>query len=152
MTRQRPHIDEILTAHLTAQARGKTGLRHRRIVGADEQLRKCMEAEGHRVLTDGDRSVLDFERELTPQDAFARTMHADDLLLVLDIFVSEPWLLPDRVDRAVQLRYADTLAAQLIAGHLIDQCDLSCALLELRGSIRQAKAQLKRTAPARSPG
>ena len=140
MQRQRPHIEEILTAFLSAQLKDKTGLRRRRIITADAQLRQCLEADGHRILTDGDRSVLDLEREIIPDGAFVRTMHADDLLFALAIYVSEPWLLPDRVDRDVQLRFAETLSMQLIAWRLIDQWDLGCALHELRGAIRTAKA------------
>ena len=147
MQRQRPHIDEILTAFLSAHLKGKTGLRRRRIATADAQLRRCLEAEGHRILTDGDRSVLDLEREITPEDAFVRTMFADDLLFGLGIYVSEPWLLPDRIDRGVQLRFAETLTTQLISWRLIDQWDFSCALLDLRGSIRRAKAAQRASHP-----
>lgn len=149
MQRQRPHIDEILTAFLSAQLKDKTGLRRRRIISADAQLRRCLETDGHRILIDGDRSVLDLEREITPEDAFVRTMHADDLLFALDIYISEPWLLPDRIDRGVQLRFAETLAMQLISWRLIDQWDLSCALLHLQGSIRRAKAAQRAGTSAR---
>lgn len=148
MQRQRPHIDEILTAFLSAQLKDKTGLRRRRTISADAQLRRCLETDGHRILIDGDRSVLDLEREITPEDAFVRTMYADDLLFALDIFVSEPWLLPDRIDRGVQLRFAETLSMQLISWRLIDQWDLSCALLHLRGAIRRAKAAQRAGTPA----
>ncbi|WP_404475414.1 hypothetical protein [Microbacterium aerolatum] len=149
MSTQRPHIDEILTAFLSAQLKNKTGLRRRRIVTAEVQLRRCMETDGHRILTDGDRSVLKLEQEISPESAFARTMFADDLLFALGIYVSEPWLLPDRIDRDVQLRFAEALSAQLISWRLIDQWDLSCAILEVRGSIRRAK--LEQRARTRTP-
>lgn len=148
MQRQRPHIEEILTAFLSEQLRGKTGLRRRRIIAADEQLHRCLETEGHRILTDGDRSVLDLEREITPEKAFVRTMYADDLLFGLAIYVSESWLLPDRIDRDVQLRFAETLVTRLISWRLIDQRDASCAVLELRGTIRRAKAAQRADRPA----
>ena len=147
MAKQRPHIDEILTAYLAAQVKDKTGLCRRRVISADDRLRSCMEAEGHRILTDGDRSVLDLEREFDPVGAFARTMHADDLLFMLTIFVKDAWLPQDRVDRSVQLRYADGLATQIVAWRLVDQGDMSCALYELQGTIRRAKAALSTRSP-----
>lgn len=149
MQKQRPHVEEILTAFVSAQLKDKTGMRRRRIETANEQLRQCLEDEGHRVLTDGDRSVLDLERELEPQGAFVRTMHADDLLLGLGIYVSEPWLLPDRIDRGVQLRFAEMLAIQLISWRLVNQWDWSCALIDLRGTIRRAKAAQRRSSSSR---
>ncbi|WP_417510827.1 hypothetical protein [Microbacterium sp.] len=146
MNTQRPHIDEILTAFLNAQIKEKTGLRRRRIVTAEEHLRHCMEAEGHRILTNGDLALLKLEREIAPDNAFARTMFADDLLYALGIYVSDSWLLPDRIDRGVQLRFADDLTTQLIDWRLIDEYSLSCAVLDVRGSIHQAKrAQRSRT-------
>lgn len=151
MQTQRPHIDEILTAFLSAQVKGKSGLRRSRLVAVDAQLRRCLEEEGHRILTDGDRSILELEREITAEDAFARTMHADDLLFGLGLFVSEPWLLPDRIDRGVQLRFAETLSTQLIAWRLIDQSDLSCALLDLRAAVRRAKAAQRVSASPAHP-
>jgi hypothetical protein len=150
MQKQRPHIEEILTAFLSAQLKGKSGLRGQRIITADAQLRRCLEAEGHRILIDGDRSVLELEREITPENAFVRTMYADDLLFGLGIYVSDPWLLPDRIDRAVQLRFAETLCTQLISWRLIDERDFSCAVLDLRGSIRRVKAA-QRTSHSATP-
>jgi hypothetical protein len=149
MTRQRPHIDEILTAFLAARVKDKTGLRRRRIVAADEQLRRCLEAEGHRALTDGDRSVLDLEREIEPQDAFVRTMHGDDLLLMLSTFVQEPWLPPDRIDRDVQIRYADALISQLVSWRLVRPSDGLYALIEAQSAILRAKAAQRRSASFR---
>jgi len=144
MKRQRPHIDEILAAHMTYQLDGLSGLRRRRIETAERHLRLCMEVDGPRVLTTHDRAVLDLERQFTPHDAFLRTMHADDLLLVLNVYVREPWLLPDRVDRRAQLRFADALAGLVLGRRLVDRDEWMCELLDLRAAIDVAKSDLKR--------
>lgn len=129
---------------MTYQLDGMTGTRRRRIETAERQFRLCLETDGHRVLTTADRAVLDLERQFAPRDAFARTMYAPDLLLALIVFVREPWLLPDRVDRGAQLRFADALAGLVLGRGLVDRDEWICALLDLRAAIDQAKNDLKR--------
>ena len=137
---------------MTYQLDGLSGMRRRRVETAERHLRLCMEVDGRRILTTGDQAVLDLERQFAPHDAFARTMHAEDLLTVLSVYVREPWLLPDRVDRGVQLRFADALAGLLLGRGLVDRTDWMCALLDLRVAIDQAKGDLKRERAAASAG
>lgn len=138
---------------MASQLNGKTGLRRRRIESAERQLRQCLESDGPRSLTDGDKALLEVERQFDPAGAFARTMHADDLIFVLAGYVSEPWLLDDRLDRAAQLSFADSLADLILGRGLVNRHECACPLLELRGGIRRAKIALNgERRVARRPG
>lgn len=103
-----------------------------------------METEGERILVSEDREILAAERQFTPQDAVARTMHADDLVFVLLMFVRDPWLPDDLVQRATQLRLTEYLTALLLADRLVDVEQLRCELMDLRAWIDDEKALLRR--------
>jgi hypothetical protein len=146
MNHLRPHIDDILTEFFSGQLEGKTGLRRKRIEVAHARLRECLEAEGPGVLVTNDLVLLAAEREFHPDDAFIRTMHADDLIYTLGSYVRDPWLSENVTDRRVQLRVADALAGTVLGKRLIDRGDMMCALLDLRAGIDDAYRELK-TAP-----
>jgi hypothetical protein len=152
MTRQRPHIDEILAEFIPRLLEAKTGLRRRRMETAEQHLRRCLEEDGHSVLTDGDKFLLESEREFAPDGAFARTMHADDLVFALNIYVRDPWLLADRLERAVQLRLAESLTAMVLQRRLVDEQELVCPLLDLRSGLDAAGLELKRERRAARSG
>lgn len=146
MRQLRPHIDEILSTFFQGQLEGKSGLRRRRIEGAQDRLRACLESDGERVLIDSDCTLLAAEREFHPTDAFVRTMHADDLICALNSFVSDKWMPADHVDRRVQLRIADALAGFIVGRRLVDAQDMMCFLLELRSGIDTSLRALKQLA------
>jgi len=149
MNQLRPHIEEILNEFFSGQLDGKTGLRRKRIEFVYSRLRECLEAEGPRVLVTSDLVLLAAEREFHPDDAFIRTMHADDLIYTLDSFVRDPWLSENATDRRVQLRLVDALAGTVLGKGLISRGDMMCALLDLRAGIDDAYRGLK-MATARS--
>jgi hypothetical protein len=146
MNTLRPRIDDILSEFFTRQLEGKSGLRRKRIERVNARLRECLESEGHRVLVTSDLVLVAAEREFHPDDAFVRTMHADDLVYVLNIFVRDPWLSDDPTDRRVQLHLTDALAGAVLGYRLIDRSDMMCPLLDLRAGIDAAQRQLKRVA------
>lgn len=146
MNQLRPHIEEILTEFFSGQLEGKTGLRRKRIEFAYARLRECLEAEGPRVLVTNDLVLLAAEREFHPDDAFTRTMHADDLIYTLGIYVRDPWLSENATDRRVQLRLADALAGTVLGKRLINRGDMMCVLLDLRAGIDDAYRDLKMAA------
>lgn len=146
MNELRARIEGILAESFSSQLEGKTGLRRERIERAHRRLLECLEAEGHRVLITSDLVLLAAEREFHPNDAFVRTMHADDLIYVLDIYVREPWLSDDPTDRRVQLRIADALAGTVLVKRFINRDDMMCALLELHAGIETARHELRRIA------
>jgi hypothetical protein len=138
-----PTIDHVLTAFFNDRKDGVTGLRRRRIDGVERRLRECLEREGHHVLCDDCRVLLELERQFGSAGAFARTMYADALLLLLRRFIDPPWLPPDPQDRRVQLRLADALAAYLDAHRLFDRRAYAIPFLELQCSILQAREALR---------
>jgi len=146
MKQLRPHIDGILAEFFSRHLEGKAGLRRKRIERVEQRLRECLEMEGHRVLVTSDLVLLEAEREFHPDDAFARTMHADDLIYVLDTFVRDPWLSQDPTDRRVQLRVTDALAGAILGHRLVDRQQMMCPLLDLRAAIDDAQRALKKEA------
>jgi hypothetical protein len=143
MSRSRPTIDQIVAAFFASRLEDSTGLRRRRIEAVDARLRAFLEADGARILTTGDRALLDLERQFGGGNAFARTMHADDLLFALQLFLREPWLPDDVQDRRVQLRTVDALVYYLLARRLVDRHELACPLLQLQVAIDDAKSALR---------
>ena len=153
MKLRRPTIDEILKEFFSARLTGKVGLTRRRIEAVEARLRACIESEAERILMDQDLLVLAAEREFDPVNPVARVMHADDLLFILSIFVTKPWLPDDSVQCLRQLQLTDALTGHLLARSLVDREGLICPLLEIRGGIYRGKrelriARLARTAPA----
>jgi hypothetical protein len=141
-----PHVDEILTAFFDAQLVDKTGLRRRRIEAAGERLRACLESDGEQVLGDGDRTLLAAEREFFPGAAFGRAMHAEHIIFALCLFVGDRWMPRDRVDRRVQLRFADALGGFIVGRRLIDIRSMMSALWALRAAIDAGLCTLKESA------
>jgi hypothetical protein len=144
MTGTRPSIDQILASFFAARLEDSTGLRRRRIEGVERRLRGFLEADGECILPTGDRALLQLERQFGGGNAFARTMHADDLLFALRLFLAEPWLPGDVQDRRVQLSTVDALVFSLLERRLVDRHELACPLLQLQVAIDDAKAALRR--------
>jgi hypothetical protein len=146
MNTTQPHIDEILQAFFEHKLQGRNGpVTRRRIHGVHRRLLNCLEAEAERVLVTDDLVLLAGEREFGPPGAMARTMHAEDLLFGLDLFVREPWLDPasqERQDQRVQLRLTSGIVRFLIETGLIDRHRCACPLIELESRIRSASSQL----------
>ena len=144
MTDTRPTINHILTQFFAAEAEGMKGVRRQRVDRVERALRNCLESEGHRVLIDRDRAVLHAEREFDPDDAFARMMHADDLVFALPLFLEPLWLRADPSDRRIQLALVDKLTGYLLRGRLIDGKELACPLLDIWCAVERARAELRR--------
>jgi hypothetical protein len=145
MTPNRPNIDEILVEFFGREREGKRGLTLQRIDLAERMLRGFLEAEGNRILVDDDLVLLAAEREFEPDGAFVRTMHADDLIFALPIFLNSADSL-EPLDRRVQLRMADRLVGTILRKRLVNQDELLCPLLEARVAIDSGRAQLRHPA------
>jgi hypothetical protein len=144
MNPQQATIDEILRRFFDRQLDQQRGMKRTRIVLVEQRLRECLEAEAERILVTADLQILAAERQFQPAGAVARTMHADDLVFILSLFVRDPWLPDDPVQRGTQLRLADALTGHLLLYRLVDFDGLSCPLLEIRGGIDLEKAALTR--------
>lgn len=98
----RPTIDEILERFFRGLREGKKGLTLSRIDLIEQRLRECVEVEAERILVASDLLILAAERQFDPTNSVARTMHADDLVFLLALFVKEPWLRDERRAKQVQ--------------------------------------------------
>ncbi|TFD78267.1 hypothetical protein E3T48_07450 [Cryobacterium fucosi] len=116
-----------------------------RITRVHQRLLDCLETESEVILVGDDRVLLAAEREIQPLGAMARTMHAEDLLFGLDLFLREPWLDPgsqERQDQRVQLRLTSALIGMLVTSRLIDRSRCACPLIDLQARIRSASRGL----------
>ena len=143
MTLLRPTIDEILNPFFHVMLRGTTGIRRRRIEAVEQQLRRCIETEGDRILETEDLLVVASERAFAAEGAIARTMHADDLVFVLSLFVSPSWRAADPLLLKVQLTVVERLTARLLHHRLVHYSDLSCPLLDIGVGIDHARRDMK---------
>jgi len=146
MNTTQPHIDEILRAFFERELEGSRGpITRQRITRVYQRLLVCLETDAESILVGDDRVLLAAERELEPDGAFVRTMHADDLLFGLDSFLREPWLDPmkqERQDQRVQLRLTSRLIRMLVSARLIDRYGCACILAELQSRISFASRPL----------
>ena len=142
MTKTLPTIAHILNDFFEGKLAAKKGLSRSRIEQVERELRSCLEAEAERILVTGDLIVLAAERQFHPEDAVARTMHADDLIFVLTIFTTDPWLPEDRTQRRVHLTIVEALTANILNRRLVNQDDLCCPLLDLRCAIDRERGNL----------
>ena len=142
MTTKRTTINEILIPFFAARLDGKKGVTRRRIDAVEQQLRDCLEAEAERILVTSDLLLLAAEREFDPVGAVARTMHADDLVFILSIFVKPQWQPTDPIQRRTQLRLTELLTGYLLGRRLVDQDGLCCPLIEIQIGIDHGRAEL----------
>jgi hypothetical protein len=138
-----PSIDEILTAFFAREHAAASGIRSRRLERIEAGLRRCLETDCDRVLDDRGLSLLRVERVFEPEGAFARSMHADDLVFALPVYLDGRWLQPDPGDRRLQVRIALRIVDFLLERRLIDERDLACPLIELKVEASHVRARLR---------
>lgn len=144
MSRSRPPITAVLDRFFAVEAGLVSGARLRCLERVERTLRTCLEVEGERVLEPRGRSLLQAERVLDPVDAFARTMHADDLAFALPLFLGERWRAADLLEARMQVHVAERLAGFLVDQRLIDPAALACALIELEVLAARVRGDLER--------
>ena len=132
-------IDSLLTPFFDSQREHNTGVTVKRITLIEKLLRECLERDGERFLSGRDKVLLAAEREFRAEDAFVRTMHADDLIYVLPLFLQEERLQENPIVRRLQLQLIDALTGHIIYGGYALYDDLVCQLYEIRGGIDRAK-------------
>lgn len=116
----RESIESIVDSFFASSCIGKqipTCVRYLRVAA---QLRAYLEAEGEGILGPDDRTLLDLERSLNPDSAFARLFGAEVLAYTLSGFLEPEWLLPDLQGRRTQVSLAPRLVQWLCNCHLLD--------------------------------
>ena len=132
-------IDSILDSFFASSCIGKqipTGVRYLR-VGA--HLRDYLETEGERILCPDDAELLDLERSLEPDSAFARLFGAEVLAYTLSGFLEPQWLLPDLQDRRTQVSLTPRLIQWLCNCHLLDPRRDRAAIRSTRAAAAWAR-------------
>lgn len=142
MTAQRLTINDLIRPFFDTMLVGSSGIKHSRIERVEALLRECLEVTGERVLVDRDRGVLAAEQQFNRVDAFARTMHADDLIYVLTTFLEPPWLQADPLLQKVQLTITERLTATILHDRLVVYSDLVCPLMDIGASLENARRRL----------
>jgi hypothetical protein len=150
-----PTINDILDTHFSPLLSGVTGVRRRRLELVEEHLRACLETDGERILEQHDVELLAREREFGTANAFATTMHAEDLVYVLAIWTRAPWLLSEPAALRVQLSAADALLKLVFRQRLVRYEAIACPLIDVEHAVKVGRAALRasraRQAPAPTP-
>jgi hypothetical protein len=115
-----PTISEVLVRFLEDRCRARQPVTIDRYLRIDEHLRTYLEARGQDRLCSDDALLLAAEREFQPLGAFCRIMHADALLAALPDFLGADWLMPQGLDRKVQISQSSRLVHWLIRGRVVD--------------------------------
>ncbi|WP_026820518.1 hypothetical protein [Arthrobacter castelli] len=134
-----PNVDEILAGFLKASCNGRQLATSRRYQHVDAQLRKYLEAAGHRFLNDDKVELLGLEQAYQLDGACSRIMDAEDLLYSLPDFLRDPWLMTNNWHRRSQIAQTSRLAQWLCSQRLVDSALAGCAMIETRLAVDYAR-------------
>lgn len=134
-----PNVDEILAAFLKASCNGRQVSTARRYHQVDEQLRKYLEAAGHRFMEEDKVQLLALEQAYQLDGACSRIMDAEDLLYALPDFLRAPWLMFNHWDKRTQIAQTSRLSQWLCSRQLLDSSLVGCAMIETRLAVDYAR-------------
>ena len=140
----RPTIAELLDtfAHdflLNAKVRSR-----KRFPLIRAHLTRYLETDADNILTRHDLEILRAERELDPINAFARTMHADDLFYAMHDYFESAHALGPIEDRRAQLDIAAHLCQWLWDRHYVSEHTVDeCAVLDVQFALRHARERFR---------
>lgn len=134
-----PNVDEILAGFLKTSCNGKQLSTSRRYDRVDAQLRKYLEAAGHRYMDDDKVELLGLEQAYQLDGACSRIMDAEDLLYALPDFLRDPWLMFNQWDKRTQIAQTSRLAQWLCSRRLLDSTLVGCAMIEVRLAVDYAR-------------
>jgi len=143
MDERLPKIDEVISTVFGEASGLSTGVKRRRTVQVENDLRAFIEAEADRYLTEDERTILAAEQEFDPNGAACRALEAEVLFVALVGFITPPHLMPDLLFRRVQLDLVDALVGY-VAYEVLRGYDSSSIRMDLRRALVRARHQLKR--------
>jgi len=143
MDERLPKIDEVVSTVFGEASGLSTGIKRRRTVQVENELRAFIEKEADRYLTEDERTILAAEQEFNPYGAACRVLEAEVLFVALVGFITPPYLAADLLLRRVQLDLVDALTAH-VAYEVLRNYDSSSIRRELRTALFRARHQLKR--------
>ena len=133
------NVDTILSSFFTFTCAGRQIPTRARYLRVEVQLRRYLEAEGAAVLGPEDAALLELERGLEPDAAFARLFGASELAHALTGFLRQEWLLPDLQDRRTQVSLTPRLIQWLCNCHLLDPRVHGTAIRSTRAAAAWAR-------------
>ena len=139
-----PTISDLLEQFFAGyQPKASEALRTR-ISIVRRQLEHTLEVEGLRVLTTPQLAIVESERQLDPEHAFARTMRADDLYYALPLCLDAEHALDSLLEREAQLDVIAALAESLWRRRLISDRTVSeCAMIEFDIAVKRGRDFVK---------
>lgn len=139
-----PTAREVLDEVESLLADERTSATRHRYARAAARFEAYLDALDERMLTDAGVAMLEVERSIEPTAALYRVATSEDLLYALRGFISleRPARLPAPDVRA-QLRFAEEIRRYIIRRGLIDTGPHMCAIWEIDGALRQARAALR---------
>ncbi|MBX0300232.1 hypothetical protein K2F54_09615 [Cryobacterium sp. 1639] len=143
MDERLPKIDEVISTVFGEAAALSTGVKRRRTVQVENELRAFIDAEADRYITDDERTILSAEQEFDPNGAGCRVLEAEMLFVALVGFITPPFLAADLLLRRVQLDLVDALAGY-VAFEVLRNYDSSSIRRDLRLAVFRARHELKR--------
>lgn len=139
-----PPISEILEQFFDGCEAEASAARRARNSAVRLDLEQYLEREGERILTDGQRAILNTERDFDRVGAFARTMHAADLFSALEHYLDPAHAFLGLEQRRVQVETIAALSASLLGGRWPwGEAVSECCLIEVDLAIRRARADLR---------
>lgn len=136
-----PTAGELLHQFLVQSCACKQEATAERYLLVHAQLHRYLEEAGHRILETQQIPYFRREQHKDPSDAFCRSFYAEEVIYALPGFLDPPWLNSNPTDRRIQISQTARLMGWLCKSGYVDRFWHSCALLEVEGSVRRARAE-----------
>jgi hypothetical protein len=136
-----PTAGELLHQFLVQSSACKQEATAERYLLVHAQLHRYLEETGHRILETQQLPYFRREQQKDPADAFCRSFYAEEVIYALPGFLVLPWLYSNPTDRRIQISQTARLAAWLCKSGYVDRRWHSCAVLEVEGAVRRARAE-----------
>lgn len=135
----RPNVDKLLRMFFLRYNLSQKPVTVTRCNRIEIHLRHFLDICAEDYLAPEQRQLLELERQFQPYgSAFARLMHAGELLAALPEFLAPEWLMDHGVDRKVQISHSDRLVRWICGERLVDSRAHRMDLLHFRTAHDQA--------------
>lgn len=136
-----PTAGELLHQFLVQSSACKQEPTAERYLLVHAQLHRYLEETGHRILETQQLPYFRREQHKDPADAFCRSFYAEEVIYALPGFLVPPWLYSNPTNRRIQISQTARLTEWLCKSGYVDRHWHSCAVLEVEGAVRRARAE-----------
>lgn len=137
-------MDDIIAAFFLYARVGTSPEHCLAYVEMEYQLRSCIESEAERVLDADVFALVQKERAMRPKDAVAKHVSAEELILLLSVFVEPQWLSPNLAQRALQLVLTENLAQIILIKGLVPASKVESAMRTIHAASNRSSLDLRR--------